>query len=254
MNLCKEIVWNCPSGDIQYSRIEKVDRIYVFLAGLNPNARSPNHDSERHNGKLIPIYEHCKKQWHTKEQCWKLRGCPPHEWFVTLIDDHTHLTWVFLFFDKSEVTSTFRNFYHTVEMHFHAKIAILQSDNGRKFQNHTLNENQDHPRNISKYDPSFDLPIALRKDWPLRQLDVKNAFLNGDSEEEVFTTSVKSQGYDHTSFTKVSKAGKIAVLIVYVDDIVRSGDDAVEIIQLKKNMENEFEIKDLGNMKYLCLI
>ena len=41
----------------------------------------------------------------------------------------------------------------------------------------------------------------------------------------MFTTFVKSQRYtqehfDHTLFTKVSKARKIAVLIVYVDDIV----------------------------------
>ncbi|KAA0039571.1 Copia protein [Cucumis melo var. makuwa] len=43
---------------------------------------------------------------------------------------------------------------------------------------------------------------------------------------------------------------KIAVLIVYVDDIVLSGDDHVEINQLKQRMGNEFEIKNLGNLKY----
>ena len=41
------------------------------------SAESPSHDSERHNGKPIPNCEHCKKQWHTKEQCWKLHGRPP---------------------------------------------------------------------------------------------------------------------------------------------------------------------------------
>ncbi|KAL4034485.1 hypothetical protein IC575_003132 [Cucumis melo] len=70
-----------------------------------------------------------------------------------------------------------------------------------------------------------------------------------------FSTFIKSQGYnqghsDHTLFTKVSKARKIAVLIVYVDDIVLSGNDTDEIVQLKKNMGFEFEIKDLGNLKY----
>ncbi|KAA0058386.1 reverse transcriptase [Cucumis melo var. makuwa] len=45
-----------------------------------------------------------------------------------------------------------------------------------------------------------------------------------------FTTFVKSQGYsqwhsDHTLFTKASKTDKIAILIVYVDDIVLTGDD-----------------------------
>ncbi|KAA0026171.1 Beta-galactosidase [Cucumis melo var. makuwa] len=42
--------------------------------------------------------------------------------------------------DKSEVSSIFQNFYHTIETQFHTKIAILWSDNGRKFQNHNLSE------------------------------------------------------------------------------------------------------------------
>ncbi|KAA0058176.1 Retrovirus-related Pol polyprotein from transposon TNT 1-94 [Cucumis melo var. makuwa] len=106
--------------------------------------------------------------------------------------------------------------------------------------------------------------------YDIDYLDVKNAFLNGNLVEEVymsprqdlkpnlvsrFTTFVKSQGYsqghfDHTLFTKVSKTGKIVILIVYVDDIVLTGDDQTEISQLKQRMGDEFEIKDLGNLKY----
>ena len=49
-------------------------------------------------------------------------------WFVTFIDVRTRLTWVFLVSKKSEVTSAFRDFYHTVETQLKVKIAILQSD------------------------------------------------------------------------------------------------------------------------------
>ncbi|KAA0025960.1 Cysteine-rich RLK (RECEPTOR-like protein kinase) 8 [Cucumis melo var. makuwa] len=185
---------------------------------------------------------------------------------------------------------------------------------------------QGHIGKLDEYDPSLDIPIALRKElqiytalqcpkwknvvmeemktleknrtWEIcvllkghKTLDVKNAFLNGDLVEEVymspllgfeaqfgqqdcklqkslyglkqssrawfdrFTIFVKTQGYsqghsDHTSFTKVSKTGKIAVLIVYVDDIVLTVDDQTKISQLKQRMSDEFEIKDLGNLKY----
>ncbi|KAL0548962.1 hypothetical protein IC582_013441 [Cucumis melo] len=40
------------------------------------SAWSSNHDSDKNNGKSIPVCEHCKKQLHTKDQCWKLHDCP----------------------------------------------------------------------------------------------------------------------------------------------------------------------------------
>ncbi|KAA0034985.1 uncharacterized protein E5676_scaffold155G00150 [Cucumis melo var. makuwa] len=38
---------------------------------------APPPTRKKHNGKLIPVCEHCKKHWHTKEQRLKLHGRPP---------------------------------------------------------------------------------------------------------------------------------------------------------------------------------
>ena len=54
---------------------------------------------------------------------------------------------------------------------------------------------------------------------------------------------------DHTLFFKHA-AGKVAILIVYMDDIVITGDDIVEIVDLKKYLAQEFEVEDLGQLKY----
>ena len=40
------------------------------------------------------------------------------------------------------------------------------------------------------------------------------------------------------------------MLIVYLDDIILIGDDADEMIRLTKNLTNEFDIQDLGQLKY----
>ena len=49
-----------------------------------------------------------------------------------------------------------------------------------------------------------------------------------------------------------SSQGKIAALIVYVYDIVVTGDDLEAIVLLKKSLSKEFEINNLGALKY-CL-
>jgi hypothetical protein len=54
---------------------------------------------------------------------------------------------------------------------------------------------------------------------------------------------------DHTVFYKHS-GRKIVVLVVYVDDIIITGDDEVEIKCLKGKLSREFEVKDLGQLKY----
>ena len=135
------------------------------------------------------------------------------------------------------------------------------------------------------------LSCAANLDWDLHQFDVKNAFLHGDLEEEVymeippgfnneqsqgkvcrlkkalyglkqsprawfdkFSNAMISFGYqqsnsDHTLFIK-RKEGKLTLLIVYVDDIVMTGDDREEMTRLKKLLAQEFEIKDLGKLQY----
>ncbi|XP_024026660.1 uncharacterized protein LOC112093094 [Morus notabilis] len=51
-------------------------------------------------------------------------------------------------------------------------------------------------------------------------------------------------------FYKRSEKGKISIFIVYVDDIILTGDDHEGITDLKKKMARDFEIKDLGMLKY----
>lgn len=72
---------------------------------------------------------------------------------------------------------------------------------------------------------------------------------------ERFGKTVKSYGYcqsqvDHIMFYKHSKDDKVAILIVYVDDIILIGNDLVELGMLKKKLAANFEIKDLDALKY----
>lgn len=70
-----------------------------------------------------------------------------------------------------------------------------------------------------------------------------------------FTKVMKESGYkqsqgDHTLFFKHSSEGGVTALLVYVDDIIVTGNDEKEKRDLKGRLVKEFEIKELGRLKY----
>nr|KYP37763.1 hypothetical protein KK1_041022 [Cajanus cajan] len=65
---------------------------------------------------------------------------------------------------------------------------------------------------------------------------------------------MKSFGYtqsnsDHTLFLK-NNQGKITALIIYVDDMIVTGNDLDEISSLQESLASEFDMKQLGDLKY----
>ncbi|GJW27014.1 ribonuclease H-like domain-containing protein, partial [Tanacetum coccineum] len=94
------------------------------------------------------------------------------------------------------------------------------------------------------------LNIAVSNSWPVFQLDVNNAFLYGDLAEIVYMKPLEGQSkYDYSLYTKSDKDVFLA-LLVYVDDIILTGNNVFEIDKYKVFLKSKFMIKDLGKLKY----
>jgi hypothetical protein len=61
--------------------------------------------------------------------------------------------------------------------------------------------------------------------------------------------SCKQSSSDHILFIKHQK-GKVTILIVYVDDMIVTGDDPGKIKALQEYLAAEFKMKDLGQFEY----
>ncbi|KAK9931774.1 hypothetical protein M0R45_019038 [Rubus argutus] len=55
---------------------------------------------------------------------------------------------------------------------------------------------------------------------------------------------------DQTLFIKTNNGGNILIVSLYVDDLIYTGDNMVMIEEFKKSMMREFEMSNLGKMKY----
>ncbi|KAL4031342.1 hypothetical protein IC575_009619 [Cucumis melo] len=69
-----------------------------------------------------------------------------------------------------------------------------------------------------------------------------------------FDTFILKQGfhrnsYDACVYWKQSQKGTYIYLLLYVDDMILVSKDYAEICELKKQLSNEFEMKDLGELK-----
>ncbi|XP_015963387.1 uncharacterized mitochondrial protein AtMg00810-like [Arachis duranensis] len=107
------------------------------------------------------------------------------------------------------------------------------------------------------------LALAAAKQWHVKQLDVDTAFLHGDLHEEVYMklppgldgTNLNSSLFAsyrsryHSLHSKITPRS-ITIIMVYVDDLVLTGNNLTETDHVKKLLDNKFKIKDLGDLKY----
>jgi hypothetical protein len=116
------------------------------------------------------------------------------------------------------------------------------------------------------------LAITAQHKWKVYQMDVKSAFLNGFLEEEVYVDQPpRFEVQEHPTKvyqlkkalyglkqaprawysridTKTDQHGKILIVCLYVDHMIYIGN--LELTNFKHAMQFEFEMTDLGIMKY----
>ncbi|GJV31700.1 putative RNA-directed DNA polymerase [Tanacetum coccineum] len=101
------------------------------------------------------------------------------------------------------------------------------------------------------------IALAIKNKWNMYQLDVNNAFLYGDLDENLYMTLPQDiflkHGFvqsidDHSLFIKTTDNNLFVALLVYVDDIVITGNDSTEINT--KFLSSKFQIKNLGKLNY----
>ncbi|GJT02327.1 ribonuclease H-like domain-containing protein [Tanacetum coccineum] len=104
-------------------------------------------------------------------------------------------------------------------------------------------------------------PIPISRDWPIHQLDVKNAFLHGHLSETVymhqppgFVDPNKPNYVCHLQRSlyglKQAPRSDIAYLLLYVDDIILTASSSAFLQRIITSLHSEFAMTDLGSLNY----
>ena len=127
--------------------------------------------------------------------------------------------------------------------------SLYQQDVENAFLNGELEEEvfTDLPPRF-KVDPEINKVFKLKRTlYDLKQSS-KAWFKRFD--KAVTCNGFNQNQVNHTMFYKHKGNDKVVVLIVYVDDIILTGNDKTKLTFVKKKLADDFQIKDLGTLKY----
>ncbi|GKV20452.1 hypothetical protein SLEP1_g30576 [Rubroshorea leprosula] len=101
------------------------------------------------------------------------------------------------------------------------------------------------------------IALSAMHQWPISQMDVKNAFLHGNLEETVYMkpppvivdAEYVQSSHDYSLFMHNSSQG-VTLLLIYVDDMLITGSNKEGIAKLKELLCRSFQMKDLGPLTY----
>ncbi|GKA64595.1 ribonuclease H-like domain-containing protein [Tanacetum coccineum] len=105
------------------------------------------------------------------------------------------------------------------------------------------------------------LSLALARNWHVHQLDVKNAFFNGDIFETAprawfqrFAGNALRVGFTSSrcdsSLFIYQHGTEVAYLLIYVDDIVLTASSTTLLQRIISSLHKEFDMTDLGALNY----
>ena len=56
-----------------------------------------------------------------------------YRYFITFVDDHSRMTWIYLLKDRSSVLDVFQTFHSEIKTRFSSNIRVLRSDNALEY-------------------------------------------------------------------------------------------------------------------------
>lgn len=134
-------LWHRRLGHLPMNRLSFVPNLSFSVDGNNIlcdaccKARQTRLPFPIHMNKSLHVFDliHCDI-WGP----YRSKSLSGAHYFLTLVDDYSRVTWVFLMKFKSETRDYLLYFFQWVQTQFNSKVKVLRTDNGLEFNHHDL--------------------------------------------------------------------------------------------------------------------